>query len=112
MRRGASIAVLVLLLAGVLAPLAQLTSSSLPACCRTGGQHHCMGVAGLDGFRNQAQDCPYRAFPAVISGMVALLRVNQSQAYFLARSNTVILAKAASLRPSFDTVQKRGPPQR
>ena len=111
MRRGASIAVLAVLLAGVLAPLAQLTASTLPACCRTGGQHHCMGAAGLDGFHSQAQRCPFRTHPAVVGGVVALLNVDPSRSLLVAQSRLVTSMQVEPVRPSFDTLHKRGPPQ-
>jgi len=111
MRRGASIALLAVLLAGVLAPLAQATASSLPACCRVNGPHHCAGMAGLDGFHTQAQSCPFRSYPAIVGAMVAVLGPRLSQTLLSVRADAVVAALIGPTRPSFDTVQKRGPPQ-
>ena len=65
MRRGISIAVLAIVVASVVAPLALANPASVPACCRSGGQHHCMGMSGLDGFQSLPGECPYRVHRAV-----------------------------------------------
>src|SRR5450755_5063309 len=75
MRRGVSIAVLMVILTSVLAPMAQARSSTLPACCRAGGTHHCDGSMGSSesvGFKAVPETCSYRHHAAVTSEAVAL----------------------------------------
>jgi len=111
MRRGLSIAVLAVLLSGFLVPLAQGSDASLPACCRAHGAHHCMGMTGMDGFHSAASKCPYRAEPAVISGIVALVGFRMAIAVVAAEPNSSI--RRASLLTSAEVaaVPQRGPPQ-
>ena len=110
MRRTVSIAVLMVLLTGVLVPLAQASSVWVPACCRVGGQHHCMGMAGTDGFRSLPDKCPYRAAPAVTSSIVALVNFNPPVSIFATETKTVALNSAEPVPVAFGNVQKRGPP--
>ncbi|MGA9564265.1 MAG: hypothetical protein WBS19_01960 [Candidatus Korobacteraceae bacterium] len=75
MRRVATITVLLVLLTPLLAPLAQASTSSLPACCRAGGRHHCemaMGNSEPTGFTSAPTVCPFRIHAAVTSPLVAL----------------------------------------
>jgi hypothetical protein len=110
MRRGVSISVLVVLLASVLTPLAEANVSSVPVCCRAGGQHHCTGVAGMDGFHSLPSKCPYRVAPAVTSGIAALATVSLRVSLFAAESNTETPHSPEPIPVAFDNVQKRGPP--
>jgi len=102
MRRGVSLTILVIILAALLAPLAQGATASVPVCCRVGGQHHCMGTA---------QSCPFRSYPVVKGGIVALLGPNLPQARLATQPQFLMAALVEPVRLSFDTVQKRGPPQ-
>jgi len=110
MRRGVSIAVLMVLLTAVLAPLAQASSASVPACCRVGGQHHCMGMAGLDGFRSLPSKCPYRVAPAVTSRFAALVTFDLPVSIFATVTKIVAPHSAEPVPVAFGNVQKRGPP--
>jgi hypothetical protein len=113
MRRIASIAVLLVLLTITFAPLAQATASSLPACCRTGGKHHCemsMEASGLLGFQSVPQACPYRIHAAVTSPLVALATAGHHVAANVVATNAAQATEVA-LRPSLsDDAHKRGPP--
>jgi len=77
-RRLSTYFALLLIWAGVLTPFvtaAQL--SSVPACCRRNGMHHCQmysgqtGSSGGTGFRAQPPRCPYStpALLAVLTGL-------------------------------------------
>jgi len=110
MRRGVSISVLAVLLASSLAPLAQATAASLPVCCRVGGQHHCMGMSGLDGFHAAAANCPYRATPAVKTATAAIVPVNLRVSIVTAHSQLPISSASPAILTSFNDVPKRGPP--
>src|SRR5664279_2617437 len=113
MRRGVSIATLLVILASVLAPLAQAQSPTLPACCRAGGKHHCDGSMGNSesvGFKSSAKSCPYRHLAAVTSEVVALTATSH-------RISTFVLERE-SAHPTFPSIDshdrtdahKRGPP--
>ena len=74
---------LVILIASLLAPLALcFQQSSVPACCRRNGKHHCMaGVSGITAsndkapvFRTIPSRCPFR------STVAALVPVAHAQA--------------------------------
>jgi len=110
MRRGVSIAALMVLLTGLSAPTVQASSASVLACCRVGGQHHCMGMAGMDGFRSLPDKCPYRVAPAVTSSIVALVTFNPPVSIFATETKTVALNSAEPVPVAFGNVQKRGPP--
>jgi hypothetical protein len=113
MKRIASIAVLLVLLTITFAPLAQATVSALPACCRTGGKHHCemsMGTPALLGFKSASQSCSYRIHAAVISPLVALTTATHHTAAGVVASNTT-QAIEVTLRTNLrDDAHKRGPP--
>src|SRR5262249_44736934 len=107
MRRGVSIAVLLLLLTITLAPLAQPTGSSLPACCRAAGKHHCAMMPAGDGFQSVPLACPYRVAPAVTSGIAALLRVGLPVSIFATSSSTIARTLPEPIPVAFGNVQKR-----
>jgi hypothetical protein len=75
-----------------------------------GGQHHCSGMAGGDGFHSLPSKCPYRIAPAVTSGIAALLPVTLTQSSSTAEQNVTELPESVSLPVAFDNAQKRGPP--
>jgi hypothetical protein len=113
MRRIGSIAVLLVLLTITFAPLVQATVSSLPACCRTGGKHHCemsMGASGLLGFKSAPQSCPYRIHAAVTSRLVALTTATHHTAAFVVASNTPQSIEVTLCTNLRDDEHKRGPP--
>lgn len=110
MRRGVSSALLLVVLAVVLAPLALAGPASVPACCRADGKHHCMGMKELDGFRSQPGRCPYRVTPAVTRGIAALVRVQLPVSIFAAEFNTAAWVSSDPIPIAFDIVQQRGPP--
>ncbi len=113
MRRIASIAVLLVLLTTTFAPLAQATVSSLPACCRTGGKHHCemsMGASGLAGFKSAPQSCPYRIHAAMTSSLVALTTETRHTAVFVAANNAPQAIEITLCTNLGDDAHKRGPP--
>lgn len=72
MRRSTASALLLLMLAGLLAPAAVATvTDPIPACCRAGGPHHCSAMRPISGGTQiQGQSCPYRK-PLVFSGSAA-----------------------------------------
>ena len=109
MRRGASIAVLAVLLGGLLVPVVQ-GSAALPACCRVGGSHHCAGTNGLDGFHSEASECPYRATPAIVSGVVALVGTKVSTAMVAAKTPASSPRTSLLLSVVVGTAPQRGPP--
>jgi hypothetical protein len=113
MRRIASIGVLLVLLAITFAPLAQATVSSLPACCRTGGKHHCemsMVASGFLGFKSAPQSCPYRIHAAVTSPLVALTTTSHHATAFVDASNTSQAIVVTPCTNFSDDAHKRGPP--
>ena len=75
MRHGTSIFVLMVLIAGLLAPVVLSSPAAIPACCRVSGNHHCqvsLKSAGLAGLQSVPETCPYRDISAVTSELVAL----------------------------------------
>ena len=110
MRRGASIAVLAVLLATVLAPLAQGSAATVPACCRVGGQHHCMGMQAADGFRSLPSKCPYNVAPAITSGVAALMTVGMPASLLVAESQAPEPPTSFAVSVAVGDVHKRGPP--
>ncbi len=78
MRRLAASFLLLLLCAGMTLPLLQAQGSSVPACCRRNGKHHCEMLPQGDGFRTAAPGCPYRSFTALTSHSTALSTVSYS----------------------------------
>src|SRR3974390_747065 len=110
MRRGASIAVLLVLLTSVLAPLAQGSAASLPACCRIGGQHHCMGMGGAEGFRSLPSKCPYRVVPAVTTSVATLITVTTPASLFVPEVHPAEPPSSLPVSAARGDVHKRGPP--
>jgi hypothetical protein len=122
LRRLLSIALLVVFglpLASPLFALSAQNEASLPACCRRGGNHHCMGMMAVSAssskapvFRSPVDHCPY--FPgvttAVQTGWTAL--PVQGSIYAGLVSHPAVVAQTQSMwRISRDrSRQKRGPP--
>jgi hypothetical protein len=108
MRRRVSITVLLVILTALLAPLTLAGVSSMPACCRVGGQHHCMATPGLDGFHS-LPSCPYRVAPAVTSATATLIRV-RPVSQFETETKSALPPSIDRLRIAVGDIQKRGPP--
>jgi hypothetical protein len=113
MRRGSSILVVIVLLAGIIAPVALATPAAVPACCRVGGNHHCemsLKSAGLAGLSSVPESCPYRDNIAVASESAALIATghwisNSTRGNEAAHSSPIVLSDTSS-----DDAHKRGPP--
>jgi len=111
MRRIPASLVLLLLCFGFALPFLQAQHSSLPACCRRDGKHHCTMSQHGDGFRTSAPNCPYRHLGATLNSPSPALRVSSSvlsiskHGQFLIRNAPPLIALRAS-----DTIQNRGPP--
>jgi hypothetical protein len=113
MRRAVSIAVVMVILTSALAPLEQAHSSTVPACCRVGGKHHCdgaMGTSGAVGFKSVPAVCPYRHPAALISGLVALTSGSHRIAIFVVDSKTARPPAEIAYSADRSDVHKRGPP--
>ena len=110
MRRGLSSAVLMLLLTSAFAPFMQAWQSSVPACCRAGGKHHCMGTSGMDGFQSLPGKCPYHVHRAVTTEVAALMPSCQPVSRRSTESKSIDPASSEPAPLAFGNVQKRGPP--
>jgi hypothetical protein len=113
MRRIASIAVLLVLLTATLVPLMQASASTLPACCRAGGKHHCemsTETSGLEGFKSVPPACPYRIHAAVTSPLVALATRRHHTAAFVLASKAAKAIELTLCANLSDDTHKRGPP--
>ena len=110
MRRGVSSAVLMLLVISAFAPFMQAWQSSVPACCRVGGTHRCMGTSGMDGFQSQPGKCPYHVHRAVTTEVAALMPSCQPVSRPSDESKSLDPASSEPAQLAFGNVQKRGPP--
>jgi hypothetical protein len=109
MRRALANLLLVIWIAGSCPAL--LSASSLPACCRANGKHHCMQPSPGDGFQAQLAGCPYRHLTALTSQAVRALPVATQD--FRVSSSQSLLAVAQSphlRRQHVDSIPERGPP--
>lgn len=97
--------------------------STLPACCRRGGQHHCMMsteeraflMRELEGplrFGTPPEECPYRQHAVVAAHLqVYTPGATATHPAFLLREPSVMGQAECLRRISFDrSRQKRGPP--
>ncbi len=119
MRRLFAIAVIAIISVLTLLPVvvAQHPGSSLPACCRAKGVHHCSltnasGVHGA-GFQSNGGTCPlYQQLPASVLPLILALLVAYTVFFGLAAANRVIhLRRTFFFTPLFGmAVPKRGPP--
>jgi hypothetical protein len=75
MRRILASLLLVLMVAGFAVPLLR-AQTSIPACCRRAGQHHCTTPLPQDGFRSLAPSCPYRHLSALTSPSTTVLNLS------------------------------------
>jgi hypothetical protein len=113
MRRCVSIVAVMVILSSTLAPLVQAQFSTVPACCRVGGKHHCdgaMGSSGAIGFKSVPALCPYRHPAAVISDLVALTSRSHRIAIFVLASKTARPPVELAYSADRSDVHKRGPP--
>jgi hypothetical protein len=113
MRRAVSIAVVMVILTSALTPLVQAQFSTVPACCRVGGKHHCdgaMGSSGAIGFKSVPALCPYRHPAAVISDLVALTSRSHRIANFVLASKTARPPAEIAYSADRSDAHKRGPP--
>lgn len=115
MRKLIANSVLLLMLAVFFAPaFANAPSSSLPACCRRGGAHHCEAVAqavvpGAISLRS-ANRCPLWHGPLLVSS-IAALPVSHS---FASCVRHEALASRTLSTPYFSIIRtdyQRGPPE-
>ncbi|HET9742472.1 MAG TPA: hypothetical protein VFQ00_06970 [Terriglobales bacterium] len=109
MRRFAANSLLIAMLALFFAPaLAAAVPVPVPACCRRGGQHHCMAMAVAPestGFRRDSR-CPMRLGAQLCSMQAALPGFGGSQLWFrtsslifsIRDSGPLLLARADHLR--------------
>ena len=112
---------LVILIASLLAPLALcFQQSSVPACCRRNGKHHCMaGVSGITAsndkapvFRTIPSRCPFRSTVATLVP-VARAQVGRTSTYV--HPSEILSQGPESFSLSFDVhfpFFQRGPPTR
>ena len=95
MRRLTAAALVSLILGALLAPAALASvTNPLPACCRAGGRHHCMGMGSVrsgSGPGFQGSSCPYRKHLAFSVSLVPP-----------PAAETVALADAHFFFPEFD----------
>jgi hypothetical protein len=110
MRRISASLLLALLCFGFALPFLQAQRSSIPACCRRDGKHHCAMSANGNGFRTSAANCPCRHLSVLASRSIGL-KVSSSvlsistHGLFPIRNEQPLIALRAS-----DNTQKRGPP--
>jgi hypothetical protein len=97
--------------------------STLPACCRRGGEHHCMmspeerafllrTLEGAVRFSAPPEECPYRQH-AVVAAHLQIYAPGAvaTHSAFLLRAPSVVAQAECLRRISFDrSRQKRGPP--
>ncbi len=113
MRRGVSIAVVMVILTSILAPIAQAHSVSLPACCRADGKHHCNGMmetSGLTGFKSPLGACPYRQHAAVTTQVFALAATRHRICISVLGGDAISPAFLALGSSDLGDAHKRGPP--
>lgn len=98
---------MVVVLAGTFLPLAQVSSATLPACCRRDGAHHCnMHPVSGDGFKSAQSLCPYRSLLFSTSPTPALLVTGASTVISVRLSGEVL---SEPLVLSFRVVEGRQP---
>ena len=109
MRRALASLLLVFWIAGACVPLCE-AQSSIPACCRIDGKHHCALHSPGDGFH--AAPCPsYQHATALTSSSASALEA-QSLLAVLGQLCDKLLPQRSPEISRFQTgdVQKRGPP--
>ena len=116
-RRLLASSLLALLLAPSVLPLfgQRAVESSLPACCRRNGKHHCMMyMAWIQqrAFRTIRAKCPYDLAPPAVIVFTRYAPSAPATLFTRIRRQPAAIAQPEPpLRASFDrTRQKRGPP--
>jgi hypothetical protein len=96
--------------------------STLPACCRRDGKHHCMmspearalllgESTGAMRVGTPPEQCPYRQHSLVVAHLKTFTSPAATQAAFLLHEPSAIAQAECLRRISFDrSRQKRGPP--
>lgn len=120
MRRVLAIGLLFVFVLPVVAPAvasalgSASSESSLPACCRRTGAHHCMlqSLTVSGSYRSVSSRCPYAPFARVILTLPHAIAVPADPAAALLFGPAVVIRQAeAGYRIAADrTRQKRGPP--
>ncbi|MGC2163529.1 MAG: hypothetical protein WA634_16590 [Silvibacterium sp.] len=117
MRRLLAISLLMLFTAPFVMPLfgTSTAESTVPACCRRNGKHHCMmNMAWSQDrtFRTVGEKCPYSIAPPAIL-VLPSFKPSAAASVFagITRHPAVVPQTEAQFRVSFDrSRQKRGPP--
>jgi len=110
MRRVASSAILLLLLSGIVTPILQAGVQPVPACCRVGGAHHCMGLPQGDGFHAAPVKCPYQVNAIAIDRAAIPVASTPSSQRFVVLDQTTFALPSIALTPDLDGASERGPP--
>lgn len=112
MRRTITSLLLVLICFGTALPFLQAQESSLPACCRRVGNHHCVeGThSGPDGFRMVASSCPFRSLSVISSSVTALPTPRQRLTLEISSDSTVATASLHVALREYEHAYQRGPP--
>jgi hypothetical protein len=110
MRRIAASSLLLLMVAGLALPMLLAQESSVPACCRRSGKHHCATLPQGDGFRTVSANCPHCRFSALTSPSTPLSTVANVSIVSLNNGNPVTLESPVVTLHASGNAQKRGPP--
>jgi hypothetical protein len=110
MRRLAASLLLLLLCAGLALSVLVARESSVPACCRRSGKHHCAMLPQGDGFRAVTANCPYRRFSALTSHSTPCSTAASVLSLNLGGENSIALASPDLPLHVAGNAQKRGPP--
>jgi hypothetical protein len=111
MRRFSATLLLALLLLGVALPLLQAQAGAVPACCRRGGNHHCMMMSlGGDGFRSPSADCPYRHRRFCRSHSNGIREAMMTAGPEIQPAELLAIDSPALILPGHGNAQKRAPP--
>jgi len=117
-RRASAISVLAAICFSLIAPLALADpKSTLPACCRRNGAHHCSmpedDGAPSSGFQAVFEKCPLFPLSTAAPPCGSAAAVESSTATFALPLSRSFLARETESRPHHffhDARQKRGPP--
>jgi len=112
MRKCFSNLVMAAMLLMAISPLLALAPQALPACCRSGGAHHCSAMPHRsgEGVRAEAPQCPYPHRAAVVPSHLGLPGPRTG----LAITTIFDALQVAQSRPvagrSAYSIPQRGPP--
>jgi hypothetical protein len=117
MRRKLANLLLFTFLAGFLLPLFAETQSTLPACCRRDGKHHCSMAADAravapDGttVASKAQTCPFRTFAKLQNVSFGIAATGNAVAGLEPSPTVQAASDAHGGRMEQRSHQERGPP--